>query len=38
MAGGAITSRSVAEEEYDECLIKVKTILEISSGEKVNAE
>jgi len=36
MAGGAITSRSVAEEEYDESLIKVKAILEILSGEKVN--
>ena len=36
MAGGAITSRSVAEEEYEESLIKVKAILEILSGEKVN--
>jgi len=36
MAGGAITIRSVAEEEYDESLIKVKAILEILSGEKVN--
>ena len=35
-AGGAITNRSVVEEEYKECLIKVKTILEIASGEKVN--
>jgi len=37
MAGGAITSRSVAEQEYDECLIKVKAILEILSGKKVNS-
>ena len=36
-AGGAITNMSVVEEEYEECLIKVKAILEIVSGEKVNA-
>ena len=35
-AGGAITNMSVVEEEYEECLIKVKAILEIASGEKVN--
>ncbi|MBC8265381.1 MAG: anthranilate synthase component I family protein [Flavobacteriales bacterium] len=37
MVGGAITDKSVAEQEYDECLIKVKAILEIVTGEKVNS-
>ena len=35
-AGGAITNRSALEEEYEECLIKVKAILEIASGKKAN--
>ena len=34
MAGGAITDKSIPKEEYEECLVKVKAILEIASGEK----
>ena len=37
MAGGAITAKSIPKEEYEECLVKVKAILEIASGEKVGA-
>ena len=35
-AGGAITAKSIPKEEYEECLVKVKAILEIVSEEKVN--
>ena len=34
MVGGAITSNSNPEEEYEECLVKIKAILEIVSAEK----
>ena len=34
MAGGAITAKSIPKEEYEECLVKVKAILEIVSEEK----
>jgi len=37
MAGGAITAKSIPKEEYEECLVKVKAILEIASGEKAEA-
>ena len=37
MAGGAITDKSIPKEEYEECLVKVKAILEIASGEKARA-
>ncbi len=30
MAGGAITNKSIAEEEYEECFVKIKAILEIA--------
>ena len=36
MAGGAITDKSVAEQEYDECFVKVKAILEIASEKNYN--
>ena len=36
MAGGAITDKSVAEQEYDECFVKVKAILEIASEKNCN--
>ena len=36
MVGGAITSRSVAEDEYDECLIKLKEIFKILSKKIVS--
>ena len=32
MAGGGITSNSEAENEYDECLMKVKAIVEVLTG------
>jgi len=31
MVGGAITNKSIAEEEYEECFVKVKAILEIAT-------
>jgi para-aminobenzoate synthetase component 1 len=37
MAGGAITNKSIPKDEYEECLVKIKTILEIASGEKERA-
>ena len=37
MAGGAITAKSIPKEEYEECLVKVKAILEIASAEKEEA-
>ena len=37
MAGGAITAKSIPKEEYEECLVKVKAILEIASGEKAGS-
>ena len=32
MAGGAITAKSIPKEEYEECLVKVKAILEIAEA------
>ena len=37
MAGGAITDKSLPKDEYEECLVKIKAILEIVSGEKERA-
>ena len=37
MAGGAITAKSNAEEEYEECIVKVKAILDVVSNQKVKA-
>ena len=37
MAGGAITDKSLPKDEYEECLVKIKAILEIASGEKERA-
>ena len=37
MVGGAITNKSIPKDEYEECLVKIKTILEIVSGEKERA-
>ena len=37
MVGGAITDKSLPKDEYEECLVKIKAILEIASGEKERA-
>ena len=29
MVGGAITAKSVAEQEYEECLVKAKAMFEV---------
>ena len=34
MVGGAITIESDAKSEYDECLVKAKSILDILNDEK----
>ena len=37
MVGGAITDKSLPKDEYEECLVKIKAILEIASGKKERA-
>lgn len=37
MAGGAITAKSNPEEEYEECIVKVKAILDVVSNQKAMA-
>ena len=37
MAGGAITAKSNPEEEYEECIVKVKAILDVVSNQKAKA-
>ncbi len=37
MAGGAITAKSNPDEEYEECIVKVKAILDVVSNQKAKA-
>ena len=34
MVGGAITNKSNPEEEYKECIVKVKAIFDVVSNQK----